>query len=124
MQNTQIIEQLKEVFTPIAAKIGQGAEFGWEIVIRQQYVEAFIGLGQLILGIIFLVGTFFIVKKAIKECNDANANAFDWMMVGVISAIFGGSFGLFFLISGFHTAITHFINPEYYAIQFFLNLVQ
>ncbi len=30
----ETVDKLKEVFTPIAAKIGEGAQFGWEVVFK------------------------------------------------------------------------------------------
>ena len=109
-----IITQLKEVFTPIASKIGEGAEFGWIVVVKQQYVEATIGLFFALIGFITLILTYRFVKKNWEELGEGDV--FIALMIGIASA--------FSFFIGSTEAITHFINPEYYAIEFFINLVK
>ena len=50
--NEQTIEAIKSAFAPVAEKIGQGASYGWEVVLRQQYVYAILGLVGMIAGFI------------------------------------------------------------------------
>ena len=50
------IEQLKPLFEKVADKIGQGAGYTWEVVLRQQIAEGIvnilIGICGIILGIV------------------------------------------------------------------------
>lgn len=118
--NEQTINQIKELLAPIGEKIGQGAEFGWEIVVKQQTVEAYIGLSVLVLGIILTFLTFHLAKKSDWKGSSPRWNEIASMVCGV--------FGFFMLIIGFieflSTGIGQLINPEYYAIEFFIGLVK
>lgn len=42
--NPETITKLQEIMSPVAQKIGEGAEFGWSVVIKQMYVEGVIAL--------------------------------------------------------------------------------
>ena len=108
MDIIQTIDKLKEVFTPIADKIGQGAEFGWEIVVRQQIAYGIVLIFVAIVGIIVIIAGYRISK--ILE---------DEGLVLVTSFMVGGTM----FITGSIYGILYLINPHYYAIQFFLNLV-
>lgn len=120
--NDDTINQLKDLMTPVAQKIGEGAQFGWEVVIKQQYVEAGIGLffAIALCPLALVVGTWFL-KKGRKMHEESNWT--DWevpTLLGWVLYVFAtGAF-----VIGSITAITHFINPDYYAIQFFISLVQ
>ena len=110
------IEQLKPLFSQVAEKIGQGAEFGWAVVMKQQIVTGAIGLLWAVIGII---GGIIIIKTINKFWGEFYDD------LGMIFlGIFGGSFCLIAFIAGSIIAITHFINPEYYALEFFINLVK
>lgn len=122
--NEDIIVKLQEVFTPIAAKIGEGAEFGWEVIMKQQYVVAILGVVQFMFGVLLAIGTYSFVRYAIKRNKDNRGYYNDWTAVGIVVSTFGGVFAITSIMCGFYDAITHFINPEYYAIEFFINLVK
>ena len=116
MENTiQTIDKLKEVFQPIADKIGQGAQFGWEVVLRQQYIEAFMGLFYGLIAVGALTVSFFWARKIMKESWDEiswipfSIWTLAWIVLGLI---------------GLETFIGHILNPQYYAIEFFIGLVK
>ena len=116
--NEQTITQLKEFFTPVAEKVGEGAEFGWEVVMKQQYVVATLGLAWVLLGLIGLFITYKIVKKILAS------DVYDPKFPATIIGLAGGFLCLIAIIEGGYDAITHFINPEFYAIEFFIGLVK
>lgn len=111
--NPETIEKIKEVLAPVALKIGEGAEFGWGVILKQQYVNAVSGFFW---GIVGSVGFVLFLGWFIKKDKSY------WEM-----AWFGSSLvlvGLFLMgMCGFQVAITHLINPEYYALRFFIDLV-
>lgn len=118
-----IITQLKEVMTPIALKIGEGAEFGWEVVMKQQYVEAVVAFSFLFFGIILLLLGYYLSVKT--DWNSRDNNEGKTGVPAMVLLVIGGIITFFaFLTVLFESAIGKLINPEYYAIQFFINLVK
>ncbi len=117
------IDSLKELLTPVAQKIGETAEWGWGVVIKQMYVEAAMGGATLILGIITSIITYKIIKWCLAE-EEKSQYSNDYHTGAVAVGILGGGFSLFLIVCGFEKLITHIINPEFYAIQFFIGLVK
>jgi len=111
------IEELKPFMAEVASKIGEGAEFGWEVVIKQQYVVAALSLAWVLISLVGIYACWKIGKKIYKDSNQYNKGSAFFMFFPAI---------IIFMILGFNfdTAITHFINPEYYALEFFINLVK
>lgn len=120
--NEETLKQLQEVFTPIAQKIGEGAGYGWEVVLKQQYLEAVMGLVYATMSIIGI----FIVYKVCKHfllLQEKDPDS-DYGFFAILISVFIGIPCLMVFILGTETAITHFINPEFYAIKFFIHLVK
>lgn len=115
----EIIEQLKEVFTPVAMKIGEGAEFGWVVVMKQMYVQAWLGVFWAVLAVVFGIFSAIILNRTMKgkELFEANPG----LVIPLFTVLALCPFAFVF---GTIDAITHFINPEFYAIEFFLDLVK
>lgn len=113
----QYIEQLKPLFDKVAEKIGQGAEFGWEVVVRQQYVEGVAHLvNSFIVFLVFFAGgyLFYRLRKSIIEHTQGVA----FMLALVLIPLF--LLGWNELIEG----IKHLLNPSFYALDFFIQLVK
>lgn len=122
--NPETINQIKELLTPVAQKIGETAEWGWGVVIKQMYVEAVLGTVGFVVGFILL----FIAKKMYPAIKKSWGDGKD---EDVIIAVGGGvlsvillAIGSVLISSGGYTAITHFINPEFYALRFFIDLIK
>lgn len=119
--NTETINQIKDALAPIAEKIGQGAGYAWEIVVRQQVAE---GIGALIVsffGLILGISVFCFVKYTIKKHESWRD---DWDVVGGMVGTIGGIISLLMLITGLYGGVMRLLNPEFYAIEFFINLVK
>ena len=87
--NTEVINQIKEALTPVAEKIGQGAEYVWGVVVRQQIAE---GIGDLLIalfGIVIGIISFRIVKFALKKREEAGIYS-DWGVLAGLVGFFGG----------------------------------
>ena len=115
--NPETIEKIKEVFAPIADKIGQGSQYGWEVVMKQQYV---VGIGNVILAVFMLGVAIFSgwwIYLGFKNKDNWDSPEIAWFF-GSLGIIIGG---LVFSIS-FYDALAHFINPAYYALDFFIHL--
>lgn len=119
--NPETIEKLKAVFAPVAEKIGQGAEFGYSVVLRQQYVEGVLGLFAAIIGIVVLV---IVWKWAFPNIWAERTGNGDAEIPAIMTAILGTVGGSASIIVGSITAITHFLNPHFYTIKFFMDLVK
>lgn len=61
--NENTISQIQEALAPVAAKIGEGAEYGWEMLVWGKFAE---GLVSVILGTFAMVVLSFI---ALEESN-------------------------------------------------------
>ena len=106
------IEQLKPVFAQVADKIGQGAEFGWEVVLQQQLTYGIIALFIAGISIIVLCLMGFLYKQ-IKNDEDLLGPWIFCTLVTIIGFIWASII-----------AILHLMNPAYYTLQFFINLAK
>lgn len=116
--NTETIQQIKEAFLPVAQKIGEGAEFGYEVVYRQQIVEGIISLGWVLacLGIIGLIAyATYKDWENVKHSANVPLVVLGWIPASVLMVS---------AIAHFDFAMKHLLNPHYYAIEFFVNLVK
>lgn len=115
------ISAIQKALAPVADKIGQGAQYGWQVVMTQQYVTAigdFIFAGVCLL--VFLAGIgFAITAIKYKQKNDYDDSKIPLACVAIILIGLGLVLGPLALYDG----IAHLINPAYYALQFFINLV-
>jgi len=115
----QYIEQLKPLFTQVADKIGQGAEFGWEVVYRQQIAYSIVAIFVALFSLILL---YLYIKDIKEEKEKEKEEEFDedtWSFIVLLGMLI-----LTPTIWASIYAILHLINPQYYALQFFIKLVQ
>ena len=103
------IEQLKPLFEKVAEKIGQGANFGWEVVLRQQVsfgiIAGFLG----VMGLVMLLLGIKLYREEEKEYADIKIAYFFMILIGGVG-----------FVAGTINAILRLSNPAYYALQFFL----
>ncbi|MDE2102080.1 MAG: hypothetical protein KGL39_32845 [Patescibacteria group bacterium] len=119
----ETVTAIQTVLAPVAEKIGQGAQFGWETVVRQQYVEATEGALDAIGFTIALVVIIVVALKLWKKLDDSC----DGEIGQTLLIVLGGLAAFLMLcgvVDGIETAITHLLNPDYYALQFFIGLVK
>lgn len=116
--STTTLASLSSFFTPVAEKIGQGAQYGWQIVIQQQYVTACLGIFWALLGIAgMILCAKYVFPWAKKYAPDSEGFTY-------FIAVLTSCMPLLSFIIGATVAITHFLNPAFYALQFFINLVK
>jgi hypothetical protein len=65
------------------------------------------------MGIILVIIMYKLGKICITNGSDA-----------VIGTVFGGVLGIAMVFAGFINGFLHLINPAYYALEFFINLVK
>src|SRR4030042_5744446 len=122
MNEIEIINKLQEVFTPVAQKIGEGAEFGWDVVMRQQIITGIQNLILAFFGIILGIVVYKVVKYSIERNKEDSWGS--WDFIGAMVGTFGGITSLSMIIFGILEGMAYLINPAYYAIQFFMGLVK
>lgn len=118
MNTEALIEQLKPVFAPLAEKIGQGAEFGWKVILKQQYVEAFQAFlfGAVVVVLWLAYQKWWKYTQALTDEGERNVARF------IPFALLCALTLVALLVVG--SGIGHLINPEFYAIRFLLDLVK
>lgn len=109
-----VIEKITPVFNAVAEKIGQGAAWGWEVVLRQQVAYGVAYTIGALSAISVLVVCYKLFKWAAKEDVEE----------AVGGAIFLGLCASAMAIWMTIEASMRFINPEFYALQFFIGLVK
>ncbi len=121
--NPETINAIKEALAPVADKIGQGAEYGWIVVLKQQYVVAVGNFIMSAVGLLLLVGAIFAAKHAYKRMTTPEDRYDMEFPVAPFLTILLGIPGALMLFGGLYDGIAHLINPDYYALEFFIGLV-
>ncbi len=116
-----VIEKVKPIFDAVATKIGQGSEFVWGVLIKQQFVEGisdFVIAGVMLIGVVIAAYIAYKFAKNAKIHDDA-----DYYAGTAVSLIVGG-----FLLAGSTQftvdGIKHTVNPAYYALEFLMGLTK
>lgn len=109
----KIYTDVKSLLAQVSEKIGQGAEYGWEVVLKQQYVDGIFGI---LWGVLSLGGFVYLLRWYIKKDKSYWEAAHLGVWVCLIILVFLGVFAL-------ESGVGHLINPDFYAIKFFISLV-
>ena len=111
----QIIEQIKPAMSKMAEQLGVSMDFLWEVLLKQQYVEGFLAVGHVIIGIIAIPFLVKFWKKCMKEMSENNMS--DYVLVlGFVCAPLTLLVALIICLN-FEMAVSHLVNPEYQAIK-------
>ncbi len=110
------IEQLKPLLAKVGEKIGEGAAFGWQIMIRQQYVIAVQDLVGVLAGIAGLLVVRFLYKKV---TGPDRWDEMTWLPITILGV---GSVGV--ILGCLTNGLSHLVNPAYYALQDIIQLVK
>jgi hypothetical protein len=108
---------IKQELTPLAEKLGQGAEYTFGLFVRQVYVNAFTDLLWFGIGIpLLFAGRYLLKRTQDKEIYDNSP----YYIFGVIALLI--AFILIALpLSGLINAL---INPQYQAIKLILETIK
>jgi hypothetical protein len=113
---------LKEALTPLAIKLGQGAEHLYKLAVRQSYVEGWINLSICFLMLVLIFVAYKIYHYGLglaRKCDDINPGP---LLIVVFSCAGICLFtGIFF--DCLPDAIRYMGNPEYMAIKDLLEAV-
>jgi formate hydrogenlyase subunit 3/multisubunit Na+/H+ antiporter MnhD subunit len=124
-----IINKAFDLISQAFQKLSEGAQYGYNIYVKQQVTNGIIGLliSVLILGLIIIVTCKFIKSIKVKKAASQYYKFFDDESEGmciatvliIIICIIIGTFMVFM----FADSLKQLINPEYYAIQEILSTV-
>jgi hypothetical protein len=119
----ETITQIKDTLSVVALKIGEGAEYGWHILIKQQIAEGIVGiLVPLIPAILIPIG-IKMYKHGVALDKDSYRSGENFRSVGGIIAGFATFITLIFLLFAITDSLLKLINPDFYAIQFLIQSV-
>jgi hypothetical protein len=107
------IEAIQDALAPVADKIGQGAEYGWEVLVMGQFAEGVAMLGAGLLGV---------VASALVVRWGKNRYAEDDMDIGAVFAMTFGCVAVLFFGAAVYNGLIMVIAPEYAALKFLISL--
>ena len=114
-----IYTDIKTGISALASGLKVGAEHVYEVLIKQQLVDAIVWLIFLIASILFLKTTIKYAMKAIEKNKPSEGEA--------LMTFFGNLLAIILFIIGlFHidVIVTGFVNPEYGAIETIIDIVK
>lgn len=119
------IKALQETLSPVFTKLGIGAEKGWDVVVKQQKVNA---LQSILFLCIELLVALFVMHPWLEwllapstcegwcDATAADVGLAAWGAVAIglsVAAVIAGS-----------SIVTQLVNPEYAALDYFLSLIK
>lgn len=125
--STSTVQAIKDAMSPIGAAIGKGAEYGWTVLIKQQYVvgfgDLFLALGSLIVLVIAYRFAIFTFNKQIEIGKVDQYNDGGYGILCGLSVV-AGAVAFCILLAALYGGVAHFINPDFYALQFLVDAVK
>ena len=115
-----IYTDIKTGISALASGLKVGAEHVYEVLVRQQLVNAIVWLIVFVASVIFLRATIkYAIKVMEKEGMASEAEAAMVFFGNLLSV-------LMFIVALFHidTIVTGFVNPEYGAIETIIDIVK
>lgn len=115
-----IYTDIKTGISALAGGLKVGAEHVYEVLVRQQLVNAIVSLIVFVASVIFLRATIKYAMKAIEKEEDGSDGEAAMVVFGNLLSV------LMFLVAVCHidTIVTGFVNPEYGAIETIIDIVK
>jgi hypothetical protein len=119
------VQELQKALQPLFDKLGQGAENGWNLLIRMAYMHA-IELAVISVGLIVVAVVWgLVVKKLWKKAANDDSYCGDWGSAAIIASVFGGCYAIAAMIALVlnGTEIVKILYmPEFWAMQHLTSL--
>lgn len=109
------INTIKDALAPVADKIGQGAEYGWETLVMGQFAE---GVAMLIICTLMFICAAILARvsyKMYQTYEEYDMPTFAFLLIPIVFLI------LFGFIEAYE-ALIQVIAPEYAALKFLISL--
>ena len=118
----EVIEVIITALQPLADKLGTTAQYVWEMQVKQAYVDGFVALSGLLLGIGLLIVAFRVFKSFYHCCLEDEYDKLETEKL--ICILMFSLVGMLFLFLNFSNTIECFINPHYHALSSLIKLVK
>ena len=109
-------EQIQELLDRIFSIGGALASKGFDLAVRQVYVEIVFYLGWIVVGIVLLHLAGRMVRWLRSGECDASDEVLTWVALAVV--LVGG---VFVVLSSGTAILAHLINPQWYAVKLLLS---
>lgn len=124
---TEFGNKLDGYIEVLAAKLGVAVDHFWPIFVRQQFVE---GLTIVVILIVLLSAGVFLLSMGVANTRDINRKGKekDYLLAKGIIGWAGGLLCMLAFAGGLSSSgvesISKIANPEYYAVQALVHMVQ
>ena len=118
----EVIEVIAIALQPLADKLETTAQYVWGLQAKQAYVDGFVALCGLLLGIGLLIVAFRVFKSFYHYRLEDEYDKFETEKL--ICILMFSLVGMLFLFLNFSTTIECFINPHYHALSSLIKLVK
>ena len=108
-------EKAMEILRWLGDQIGEGAEYFWPIIVRQQWIEV---VSWLLFPLV-VIGTWLVINKMTDKIQDNEAKTGAKIAVHLL-----GTLALLIFIGIFCTYLPQLFNPEYYAMKEVLDIIK
>lgn len=121
--NQDMLDRLIEELRPLAEKLGQGAEFLWEVAYRQTVIDGSMGLIGALIALAVIITFIVLAKKNIDNINNDDDvyyekdRRLDDIFNTKLAATIGSIFVSLFMLSWGYQGVARILNPGFYAIQ-------
>lgn len=117
--NPETIQAIQVALAPVAEKLGQGAGYGWEVIVKAQFMS---GVVTLICTTLLSVALFFTVRfvyksKLVASLNEDIAKPLVIAITLLASLVLIPQIGVWY-----YEGLFNILAPEYKAIEFLLSL--
>lgn len=112
----ETIDQLKELFAPVAEKIGEGAGAGWDVLVGGMFAE---GIASLAIAAVLILVAVIVVRFLTRDETLDATEGFTYIPAGVISVVVCVICGILI-----YDGLIATIAPEYAALKFLINSAQ
>lgn len=129
--NADTINAIKDAVSPLASKIGQGAEHLYIVFVKQQVVNGATQLIYALFCIAGLVALLYLARYLVKVLTEGDGrHSLDPDLVKVVKiavllvSLLIGGITLSVTVGYLTNGLAHVINPEYYSVQDILNTIK
>lgn len=122
--NPEVIDKIEEALRPLAEAAGEGAEYAWEVLIRQMMLS---GAVRVMIGLLLLIPVIILGKVAavgyskFRETTSVIEKEDHFYSIAFTSFI--GSLVLIFSIGAVLSGVMRLLNPGYYALEHLSHMV-
>lgn len=114
----ETIESIKQTLAPVAEKLGQGAEYGWEVLVWGQFAE---GVANLVITAVLVITSVILFKKAFSILKENETLGYHDRSELHIPMLIVGSILSIISILALYDGVIGTIAPEYAAIKFLIS---